>query len=215
MADVTPSLSRARELKISELSTHFANDDLTLEDLERRIERVYKAVSVAELDEITADLRSVAPTGGRSPELRQGSNSSRGSMALVPNRGRILSIMGESRRMGRWQVPQRLEVVSVMSDMKIDLTQAVMPAGIVEIDMRVVWAACKVVVPPGMRVINEMHAVMASVHSKGDDVAGNDVAAGAGTAYAPTIRLTGIALMSEVKVVVRRREDPVSEEESD
>jgi len=60
-----------------------------------------------------------------------------------------------------------------------------------------------------------MHAVMASVHSKGDDVAGNDVAAGAGTAYAPTIRLTGIALMSEVKVVVRRREDPVSEEESD
>ena len=69
------------------------------------------------------------------------------------------------------QVPQRLEVVTVMSDTKIDLTQAVMPAGIVEIDMRVVWAACKVVVPPGMRVINEMHAIMASVHSKADDAA--------------------------------------------
>lgn len=206
MADLTPSLSRAREQKISELSTHFANDDLTLEDLERRIERVYKAASVAELDAITADLGSAAPAIGRSPDAR--SASARGSTALVPNRGRILSIMGESRRMGRWQVPQRLEVAAVMSDMKIDLTQAVMPAGIVEIDMRVVMAACKVVVPPGMRVINEMHALMASVHSKADDAP-----AVAGSAYAPTIRLTGFALMSEVKVVVRRREDPISEEE--
>lgn len=207
MADLTPSLSRAREQKISELSSHFANDDLTLEDLERRIERVYKAASVAELDAITADLRSVAPAVGRSPAAGA-APSSRGSTALVPNTGRILSIMGESRRMGRWQVPQRLEVVSVMSDMKIDLTQAVMPAGVVEIDMRVVMAACKVVVPPGMRVINELHALMASVHSKADDAV-----AGAGSAYAPTIRLTGFAVMAEVKVVVRRREDPISEEE--
>src|SRR5438552_4169568 len=170
MADLTPSLSRAREQKITELSSHFANDDLTLEDLERRIERVYKAASVAELDEITADLRSV-PAAGRAPDLRPPAKSARGSMGLVPNSGRILSIMGESRRMGRWQVPQRLEVVSVMSDMKIDLTQAVMPAGIAEIDMRVVWAAGKVVVPPGMRVINEKPAIMSSVHSKADDVA--------------------------------------------
>jgi hypothetical protein len=97
-----------------------------------------------------------------------------------------------------------------MSDTTIDLTQAVMPSGIVEIDARVVWAACKVVVPPGMRVINEMHAIMASVHSKADDA---DPIVDA--SFAPTIRLTGFALMSEVKVVVRRREDPISDEEDD
>ena len=97
-----------------------------------------------------------------------------------------------------------------MSDMKIDLTQAVMPAGIVEIDMRVVWAACKLVVPPGMRVINEVHSIMASVRSKADDAGPTP-----GGTFAPTIRLTGLALMSEVKVVVRRREDPVSDDESD
>jgi len=210
MADLTPPLSRAREQKITELSSHFANDDLTLEDLERRIERVYKAESIAELDAITADLQSVPAPSGRAPNTRLAPNASRAPSAYAPNSGRILSIMGESRRMGRWQVPQRLDVVSVMSDTKIDLTQAVMPSGIVEIDMRVVWASCKVVVPPGMRVINEMHAIMASVHSKADDVAG-----GAGASFAPTIRLTGMALMSEVKVVVRRREDPISDEEQD
>ena len=208
MADLTPPLSRAREQKITELSSHFANDDLTLEDLERRIERVYKAVTLSELDAITADL-----TGGSQPGTAatlRASNALRAPGTYVPDNGRILSIMGESRRMGRWQVPQRLDVVCVMSDMKIDLTQAVMPAGIVEIDMRVVWAACKLVVPPGMRVINEVHSIMASVQSKADDASPTP-----GGTFAPTIRLTGLALMSEVKVVVRRREDPVSDEESD
>lgn len=209
MADLTPSLSRAREQKIAELSSHFANDDLTLEDLERRIEQVYKAASVAELDTITADMHSLPAPSGRSPEVRPAPAASR-TPAAYANSGRILSIMGESRRMGRWQVPQRLDVVSVMSDTKIDLTQAIMPAGIVEIDMRVVWAACKVVVPPGMRVINEMHAIMASVHSKADDAE-----PGRGAPFRPTIRLTGFALMSEVKVVVRRREDPISDDEED
>jgi len=55
---------------------------------------------------------------------------------------------------------------------------------------------------------SELHALMASVHSKADDAT-----TGTGSAYAPTIRLTGFAVMAEVKVVVRRREDPISEDE--
>jgi hypothetical protein len=209
MADLTPSLSRAREQKITELSAHFANDDLTVEDLERRIEQVYKAASVAELDTITADLHNLPAPSGRAREVHPAPATSRTPTAYA-NSGRILSIMGESRRMGRWQVPQQLDVVSVMSDTTIDLTQAAMPPGIVDIHMRVVWAACKVVVPPGMRVINEMHAIMASVHSKAEDAE-----PGRSAPFPPTIRLTGTALMSEVKVVVRRREDPISDDEED
>ena len=104
-------------------------------------------------------------------------------------------------------MPQRLEVVSIMSDMEIDLTHAVVPSGVVEFDMRVVWAACKVIVPSGMRVVNEMHAIMASVQSDA-----GDTTPAAEDAYAPTIRLTGMALMAEVKVLVRRREDPLPTE---
>ena len=48
-APLPTNLSRARESKIEELSRHFANDDLSLEDLERRIESVYKAANAAEL----------------------------------------------------------------------------------------------------------------------------------------------------------------------
>ena len=206
MADApVPSLNRAREQKISELSQHFANDDLSLDELERRIELVYKAGTIAELEAITADLRVAALALAARDAI---SVAPRRVLAADARRGRLLAIMGESRRTGRWLVPGELRVVSLMSDTRLDLTQAVMATGTSEIHLSVVWSACRLIVPPGMRVINEMHAIMSSVTSSADEMD----PPGSSRTDAPTIRLTGTALMAEVKVVVRRREDPIEEE---
>lgn len=206
MADAPVStLNRAREQKISELSQHFANDDLSLDELERRIELVYKAGTVADLEAITADLGIATPA----PVARDATSVvPRRVLPTDARRGRLLAIMGESRRTGRWLVPGELRVVSLMSDTRLDLTQAVMATGTSEIHLSVVWSACRLIVPPGMRVINEMHAIMSSVTSSADEMD----PPGSSRTDAPTIRLTGTALMAEVKVVVRRREDPIEEE---
>jgi hypothetical protein len=213
MADAPLStLSRAREQKISELSQHFANDDLSLDELERRIEQVYKAASVSELDAITSDLRvSQLPATAR-PSSAAMSNApvDYETSNLPAPRSRLLAVMSESKRTGRWLVPQRLDVVALMADTKIDLTSAVMPAGGAEFHVRSLWAACKIIVPPEMRVINEMHAIMASVVSKAEEMD----AEGA-KRHGPTLRLTGTAFMAEVKVVVRRREDALMELDDD
>jgi hypothetical protein len=81
-----------------------------------------------------------------------------------------------------------------------------MPPGGAEFHVRSVWAACKIIVPPEMRVINEMHAIMASVTSKAAEMDPVGVARAG-----PVLRLTGTAVMAEVKVVVRRREDALAE----
>jgi len=207
MADPpVPSLNRAREQTISELSQHFANDDLSIDELERRIELVYKVATVAELEAITADLRPV-PVEAAPPDVGRAAARRRG---LTPpaRRPRFLAIMGESRRTGRWLVPSALRVVSLMSDTRLDLTQAVMESGTAEIHLTAMWSSCRLIVPPGMRVINELHAVMASVTSNADEMDPPGVAAPGG----PVIRLTGTALMAEVKVLVRRREDPIEDD---
>ena len=131
MADApVPSLNRAREQKINELSQHFANDDLTIEELERRIELVYKAGTVADLEAITADLGIATPA----PVARDATSVvPRRVLPTDARRGRLLAIMGESRRTGRWLVPGELRVVSLMSDTPLDLTQAVMATGTSEI----------------------------------------------------------------------------------
>jgi hypothetical protein len=213
---LSPNLSRAREQKISELSDHFANDDLTLEDLERRIERVYKAATIADLDVITADLRSAAPV----VDPRAGSGRRERSPAPIREaqmqtgyeipHSRLLAIMSSTRRTGRWAVPRDLTMFAMMSDTKLDLTQASLPVGgIVNIEITAMMASVKIVVPPGMRVINEMHSFMADVRSSGDDF---DVD-GLMSPQTPVIRLTGTAIMAEIKVKIRRREEPVYDDE--
>jgi hypothetical protein len=213
MPEPTPqlsSLSRARETKISELSTHFANDDLSLEELERRIERVYKAASVAELEEITADLRKAMTM----PVDESVETPSRRSTSLASRTigGRILAFMSSTRRVGRWLVPPKLDVVAIMSDTKLDFTHAAMPGAVIDVHVRAVMASCKLVVPPNVRVINETHALMANVRNRASEVLPGDAPA---STESPVIRLTGYALMSDVNVVVRRLEEPVYDDDDD
>ena len=213
MADLPiPSLTRARELKINELSNHFANDDLSLEELERRIERVYKAASVAELETITADLRSAAvvPPEFVQAKVVKGKGNLPATYELP--RGRILSFMSSMRKVGRWAIPRELELKAIMSDTKIDLTQAVLADPSVVVEVRAIMASLKIVVPPGMRVVVDTNSIMSNVESRADDYAPADMPA---TMNAPVVRLTGYAFMSDVQVVVRRREDARLEDAED
>jgi hypothetical protein len=213
MADVpVPSLARAREQKINELSIHFANDDLSLEDLERRIEQVYKAGSVAELDSITADLtRATTPAAvpTQPPRLRGEGKATVPALPVASTR--LLALMSTTRRVGRWVVPSKLDVVAVMSDTKLDLTHAMLSSGIVDFEIRAVMASLKVIVPPGVRVMVDTHSVMSHVRSRADEFDA-DVAP---SSSAPVIRLTGWALMADVQVVVRRKEEPILDDDDD
>lgn len=194
------SLADERERVIQQLSDHFAADRLTLEELESRIESAYKASTAAELQGLTADL----------PEPAAVASIAADAPMLLPDRDRIISIMSETRRHGAWLVPQRLGVLALMSDATIDLTQATLPAGIIDIHVRSMWAAVKLLVPPGVQVVSRVSSLMGSVHGGGEP----DQSSGATPWRAGTVvRLTGWALMAEVHVKVRRRELPAGEQE--
>ena len=199
-----PLLADERERVIKELSEHFANDRLSLDDLEARMDQAYKAGSLAELQRLTADLPNAsavpAPITAPAAELA----------SLAPDRERVLSVMSETRRKGSWIVPQRLDLLSLMSDTTIDLTQATLPPGIIDIHVRSIMAAVKIIVPPGLQVVSRVSSLMSSVRGGGEP---NDAIEG-GWKPGTIIRLTGWALMAEVQTKVRRRERlPSGEEE--
>jgi hypothetical protein len=186
-------LARERERTIELLSEHFAEDNLSMDELERRIEQAYQAASVSALRELTDDL----PTGAAS--------------AVAPRRGaaqpeifsvesdRIVSILGATKRRGVWRPARHLDVWSIMSEMHLDLTEALLPPGVTEIHVRAVMAQVKVIVPPGVRVVAQPSAFMAEVSDETVDppAVGSD---------APVVRIIGPVFMSELKVFVRHRE---------
>lgn len=192
-------LSQVRERTIERLSNLFANDDLSLEELERRLEKAYRATSVAELEALVGDV-TVRPSSGSalaSPVAMRAAPAVAPYDAYAAEHDRILAVMGETKRRGMWAVPRHLDVVAVMADATIDLTEARLPPGLVDIDVTVFWASCRLVVPPGMRVINQVSAIMASVHSAEEQLGASS--------DATVIRVRGSVIMAELKIKVKKR----------
>ena len=187
------SLERERENAIELLTHHFAQDNLSLEDLEQRMERVYRATSVQALRDLTRDLPTEEkPTA---PERRPAPIPA----AFAPREGRITSIMASTKRRGVFQVPPELKVVSVMSETHLDFTEAHFGQGVTEIKLRALMAQLRIVLPPGVRVVFQPNAIM----SEASDESDNPPPVGSG---APVIRITGPVVMSELKVTIRTRE---------
>jgi hypothetical protein len=185
-------LETQRERTIELLSRHFAHDNLSLDELERRIERAYQARAAAELRDLVRDL----PDDAQSAAPRR---SAPVPDVFAPENDRIISIMTETRRRGAWRPARRLDLWSVMSDTRLDLTEALLAPGVTEIHVTAVMAALKLIVPPGVRVVLQADAFMSSV----SDESIEPPVVGSG---APVIRVTGFVMMSDVKVRVRLRE---------
>ena len=196
------SLEKERERAIETLSQHFAQDNLSLEELERRIERVYQATSIQAVRDLTRDLPSEAeaPVPARRPAPVP--------PAFAPEYGRIVSFMAQTKRHGIWEPPRELKVVSVMSETLLDLTEAQLQPGVTEIRLRGLMTQLKVIVPRGVRVVLETSAFLSEI---GDETT-EPPPVGSG---APVVRITGRVVMSELKVFVRTREQPSGGDDDD
>jgi hypothetical protein len=180
-------LAAARERAIERLSAHFANDQLSIDELDLRLEQAYAATSLTELEALTADL----------PEERSSAvPRTRGAQSTAVDRPegptQIRAILAETRRSGLWTVPPELDVKAVMANLTLDFRSALLTPGITDVDISAVMASVQILLPPGVRVVENVRAFMASVT--------DDSYSAVSDAAAPVIRLTGHALMSDVKV---------------
>ena len=185
-----------RDRTIALLSHLFAQDILSLEELERRMDAAYKARTIPALRDITRDL----PT---EPSAQQQARAAvvAASDTTMAQQDRIVSVMSETKRRGLWRPARLLDVWCVMSDTKLDLTEAQLQPGVTEIHLRALMASVKVIVPAGVRVVVQPNALMATVDYDEEDIDQPRVGSGA-----PVIRIIGPVVMSELKVRVRSRE---------
>ncbi|MHB1863016.1 MAG: DUF1707 SHOCT-like domain-containing protein [Gemmatimonadaceae bacterium] len=187
------ALEQERERVITLLSRHFANDSLSIEELETRLELVYRAASVAEIRALASDLPAVegAPA---TPAARP---------APAPSqfvRSRMVSVLSSRVRRGVWIPPQRLDVVAVLSDTHLDLREAQLSDGVTEIRVKATWAAVRITVPSHVHVVTDATPLLASVSDR--SVASRSLPHGA-----PVVRITGWALMSDLSVRTRDPDD--------
>jgi hypothetical protein len=112
----------------------------------------------------------------------------------IPEERRILAILGEARRKGRWLVPHLLRVRAYFGDVKVDLRDNPIPQDFT-LDVGAFAAGVTLIVPPGVDVAFDVFAMMGTAKSEADEPSHGS--------RAPWIRVTGSVVMGEVKVIVR------------
>lgn len=175
----------AVERVVDALTRHYADDRITAEELEARLERAYRATTDAQLEVLVADLPAsvpVVPAAGASPR-------------------RVTALLSAQEQRVTGVVPRQLELRARMGYVEMDLTRATFEPGVTEIDVRAVMGYVQIRLPAGVHVECLGRAVMGFFALKGG--------AEAGGADAPAVvRITGRAMMGFAEVHVKRGGPP-------
>lgn len=187
------------------LAESFAQDQMTMEEFERRVGLVQGAESMRELKEA---LGNPTGTGGSRPPPSLPLDNSALPLdnsprpvppARIRESDRSLAIFGETKRTGRWMPARSTQVVSVLGSAVIDLREATLLAGEYALTAWCVLGSVEVIVPPGVAIECRGSAVMGSFEQLGS--ASSDMPVGAGTAT--VVRLDGLSVLGSVEVAVR------------
>ena len=186
------TLREQRELTIDRLCQQFAQDRLTLEELERRIDVAERSHDQQELAQLLADLQPHMPAVAAAAPVP----AARG--APLPDRSAnsaVVAIMGGAERRGPWRPAEHTFVLCLMGGAELDFRDVYLPPGETEVFIVACMGGCDIIVPPDLPTEVNGLAIMGGFgHRSPPSAARPDL---------PLLRVHGFALMGGVDVSVR------------
>jgi hypothetical protein len=176
-SDSVRASDNEREVVVERLRTASVEGRLSFEELTSRTEAAYSAQTRGELANVTSDLPETRPQ----------------STAVEPARNqRMVSVFADVTRRGWWRAEGTVSPLTVFGDIDLDLRQAAVPSGQVEISAVAPFGDIEVVVPDGV-----------SVELSGFSLFGRkkvDVRRSASNAPVPVVRVRGITVFGSILV---------------
>jgi hypothetical protein len=200
-----------REGVARKLQTAMAEGRLTVAELQERLDTVYRAKTLSELEPVTWDLpghTDLVPKLPPAPQRvdmtkRDVGTPSAGLDRVVgdtPTSTVAIGIMSGATRNGAWVVPAQFTALAMMGGVDLDLTQALFAAREVTITAVALMGGVDIVVPDDITVIVNGAGIMGAFE---------DNAHVQGAPGGPVVRINGVAIMGGVDVKrpkVRRRD---------
>jgi len=187
-----------RQAAIDALCEHFANDALSVEEFEERVDQAHKADSTEDLRKLLADL----PSGDlpvRQEEASTGLTQPAQATvhpSRVKERGFMVAVLGGTNRAGRWIPARKNYSFAVMGGMALDFREALLPPGDTELWVFTIMGGAEIIVPPGLAVESNGVAILGGFEHRDDAVLAPDP-------NAPILRIRGVTIMGGVDVSVR------------
>jgi DUF1707 SHOCT-like domain len=189
------ALRDRREQIIALLTQRFSDDVFDVDELDRRLDRAHTATSVAELDELVADLAPAkgAPSTALAP--RAGAALVRDDPSRPAHRN-VWCVMSGIDRKGRWLVPRSMRVRCFWGGGRLDYREADFGPGVTELHVTAVMGGLEIIVPPGLAVDVDASAIMGGFDERHRASPSPDP-------DRPVLRITGFAMMGGVSIETR------------
>jgi hypothetical protein len=217
----SPALRERRERTISALCDHFAQDRLSLEEFETRLDLAHKAIQPVDLENLLADIRIPESAAHMDVQPRRDAPEAIGEPGGDDTR-LIIGIMGGAERRGLWRPGARNVAIGIMGGCVLDFREARLGPGVTDVFVLCIMGGAEIIVPPDLTVESNGFALMGGfdhfaddppsrttssiLQSQGLTTAGGDDGLGSGPprrAGAPILRIHGFALMGGVEITVR------------
>nr|WP_307821811.1 DUF1707 domain-containing protein [Streptomyces coffeae] len=199
---VAPAASAQAPLRASDadrdriadiLRDALAEGRLDPEEHAERIDAVYRAKTLGELEPLVRDL-PVAPGRGAGPEPARGGEDSSWART-APAAENLVAIFGGAARKGRWRVRRRTNALAVFGGAEIDLTEAIFEQQEIVIRVWALFGGVEIKVPENV-----------TLHGSGAGIFGGfDVTpCEAPDPQAPVVHVGGFAVFGGVEARPKR-----------
>ncbi|WP_010540865.1 DUF1707 SHOCT-like domain-containing protein [Dietzia alimentaria] len=192
------------------LQKAFAEGRLTVSEFDERTEQVYQARFRTELAELTVDLSPAHGDMDFPPALWPDSRDDRTPASRVTGQtGTIASVavMSGCDRSGPWTLATSHIAVAVMGGITIDLREAYLQSSEVTVRAFAVWGGIEILVPDDLNLVMDGFGLMGGFAEESGAWEQDPRPVRQAPPGAPTVRVTGLALMGGVGVRrVPRRE---------
>lgn len=200
-----PRLLRAshqdREQVAAVLHTAMAEGRLEVAELEERLDAVYRAKTLGELEPLTHDLPGHRSMPGSGVTLPARPLETPGIVSRIgggyPTSSTAVAVMSGAKRTGRWVVPRQFSAVAVMGGIELDLSQARFAERQVTITAVAIMGGIEILVPPDVTVVVSGIGLMGGF---------DDNARSEGYPGGPVLRVNGLSFWGGVEV---KRAKPV------
>jgi hypothetical protein len=193
-----PAAGRSRRDEVIQaLSAAFAQDELTVEEFERRLDLAHRAHDTTELHALLSDLRT-APlpvVKGETSPAPAPAAAPAAVPAEVRPRDTIVAIMAGVERGGPWVPARSNSVFTFMGGVDLDFREARLGPGVTELTIFCGMGGVDIIVPPGMIVDASGTAIMGGFGRRTPPPA---------EPGAPVLRIRGLVMMGGVDIEVRR-----------
>lgn len=182
-------IEQVREETIDKLIVNYSHGVISAEAFERRLDEATNSDSHIALVELVADLpMEVDSQYARYKDTQFSPNY---SVPSDDTEERIVSILSNEERQGRWVVPARLHVISVLASVKLDFTDAVFEHSHVVIRLSDMLGSLEILVPEHVNVSTKLAGFLSSTENKAPSMGGRQ---------APLITIEGYSILSSVEI---------------